>query len=101
MFFIPFILLSGFLTWVNCTNVDWATKVQDVFSVAKVLALIIIIIAGVYHLATGHTQNYQQPFAGTLWDAGSIATAFYQGLFSFAGWNYLNFVVEELKNPYR
>uniref|UniRef100_A0A2P2IBE4 Large neutral amino acids transporter small subunit 1-like n=1 Tax=Hirondellea gigas TaxID=1518452 RepID=A0A2P2IBE4_9CRUS len=90
-----------FLTWVNCTNVVWATKVQDGFTVAKVFALIIIIVAGVYHLAMGNTQNYKEPFAGTLWDMGSIATAFYQGLFSFSGWNYLNFVVEELKNPYR
>ncbi|XP_047738401.1 Y+L amino acid transporter 2 [Hyalella azteca] len=90
-----------FLTWVNCTNVDWATKVQDVFTVAKIIALIIIIVAGVYHLSTGHTENYQHPFEGTIWEAGAIATAFYQGLFSFAGWNYLNFVVEELQNPYR
>ncbi|KAF2365080.1 Amino acid/polyamine transporter I [Trinorchestia longiramus] len=90
-----------FLTWVNCTNVDWATKVQDIFTVAKIVALIIIIAAGIYWLATGHTENYKHPFEGTLWEAGAIATAFYQGLFSFAGWNYLNFVVEELKNPYR
>nr|XP_045592455.1 large neutral amino acids transporter small subunit 2-like [Procambarus clarkii] len=90
-----------FLTWVNCTNVKWATKVQDVFTAAKVLALVIIIVAGIYHLATGNLENYQKPFDNTNWDLAAFATAFYQGLFSFAGWNYLNFVVEELKNPYR
>ncbi|KAK8753980.1 hypothetical protein OTU49_006023 [Cherax quadricarinatus] len=90
-----------FLTWVNCTNVKWATKVQDVFTAAKVLALVIIIVAGGYHLATGNLENYQKPFDNTNWDLAAFATAFYQGLFSFAGWNYLNFVVEELKNPYR
>ncbi|KAK4288900.1 hypothetical protein Pmani_038102 [Petrolisthes manimaculis] len=90
-----------FLTWINCSNVKWATKVQDVFTSAKVLALIIIIAAGVYHLATGNVDHYHRPFHNTNWDLAAFATAFYQGLFSFAGWNYLNFVVEELKNPYR
>ncbi|XP_066940167.1 Y+L amino acid transporter 2-like [Macrobrachium rosenbergii] len=90
-----------FLTWVNCTNVKWATKVQDVFTGSKIFALIIIIGAGVYHLATGNVDNYRKPFEGTNMDVAAFATAFYQGLFSFAGWNYLNFVVEELQDPYR
>lgn len=94
-------LVICFLTWVNCTNVKWATKVQDAFTAAKILALLIIIIAGIYHLSMGNLDNYKRAFDNTNWDIAAFATAFYQGLFSFAGWNYLNFVVEELKNPYR
>lgn len=30
-----------------------------------------------------------------------IANSFYAAIFTFAGWNYLNFVVEELQNPYK
>ncbi|ROT60673.1 putative Y+L amino acid transporter 2, partial [Penaeus vannamei] len=101
---IPVRLLAAvvicFLTWVNCSNVKWATKVQDIFTGAKLLALVIIVAAGVYHLATGNLDNYQKPFEGTNWEPAAFATAFYQGLFSFAG-NYLNFVVEELKDPYK
>lgn len=82
--------VAGLLTWINCTNVKWATKVQDVFTSAKILALVIIIAAGVYHLATGNVEHYQRPFHNTTWDLAAFATAFYQGLFSFAGW-YVSF----------
>lgn len=89
------------LTFINCYNVKWATSVQDSLMFAKVIALVIIIIAGIVHLAQGHTYNLQNMFEGTTQDPGRICLSFYSGLFSFAGWNYLNFVTEELKNPFR
>ncbi|CAL4084286.1 unnamed protein product [Meganyctiphanes norvegica] len=94
-------VLTCFLTWVNCVSTRASLKMQDFLTLAKVGALIMIIGAGIYHLATGNTQNFQNPFAETDLEAGSIATAFYQGLFSFAGWNCLNFVTEELQDPYK
>ncbi|XP_045592456.2 Y+L amino acid transporter 2 [Procambarus clarkii] len=89
------------LTWINCTNVKWAKNVQGVFTAAKIFALLLIIAAGVLQLATGNTRNYEGAFEETNWSVSSISTAFYQGLFSFAGWNCLNFVVEELKDPFK
>ncbi len=32
-------------------------------------------------------------------DITTISLAFYSGLFAYNGWNYLNLIIEELKDP--
>ncbi|KAE8751817.1 hypothetical protein FOCC_FOCC001666 [Frankliniella occidentalis] len=85
------------LTFVNCWDVGWATKVQDTFTYAKLLALFIIIITGAYQLFTGHTEHFT--FKDSKHEVTNIALSFYSGLFAYNGWNYLNFIIEELKDP--
>lgn len=89
------------LAWINCTGVKRAATVMEVLSVAKVGALISIILVGIYHLATGNTQNYNNVTEGTNWGATYVASAFYQSLFTFDGWDHLNMVTEELKDPHK
>lgn len=89
------------LTIVNAVDVKWATRVQDVFTYAKLLALMLIIITGFVQLGRGKIEYYKGPFENSNWNAGAIALSFYQGLFAYNGWNYLNYVVEELQDPYR
>lgn len=96
-----FIVFAGLLTVINCYNVKWATRVQDIFTGTKIFALIIIMGAGFWWFCLGHTENFQHPMAGTNTQPGYIALAVYSGLFSYSGWNYLNFVTEELKDPYK
>ncbi|XP_073941948.1 L-type amino acid transporter minidiscs isoform X1 [Choristoneura fumiferana] len=94
-------LLTCFLTVINCYDVKWVTRLQDSFTAAKILALLLIFFASLWHLFHGHTENLQSMMEGTKTSPSAIAIAFYSGLFSYSGWNYLNFVTEELKNPFR
>lgn len=94
-------VLICFLSYVNCVNVKRVASIQNVFTFTKLLALVVIIVGGIFHLLWGHVENFQDPMAGTIWSAGAIATAFYQSLFSYSGWENIYYVVEELKNPKR
>lgn len=87
------------LTFVNCWDVKWSTRVQDFFTYGKLIALATIIITGVVQLCYGHTEHFN--FENTETDVTKIALSFYSGLFAYNGWNYLNFVIEELKDPHR
>ncbi|KAM3964709.1 juvenile hormone Inducible-21 [Aphomia sociella] len=88
------------LTAINCISVRWTMRIQDVFTTSKLLALVVIIVSGIYYICIGHTENFERSFDGE-YSAGNIALAFYSGLFAFGGWNYLNFVTEELQDPYK
>ncbi|XP_055905190.1 Y+L amino acid transporter 2 [Eupeodes corollae] len=85
------------LTFVNCWDVKWATWVQDIFTYAKLLALFIVIATGMYQLSLGKTEYFT--FENTNTQVTSLALSFYSGLFAYNGWNYLNFIIEELKDP--
>lgn len=87
------------LAIVNCINVRLSMSVQVFFTMAKVLALTIIIVGGVVMLIRGQVENFEDSFENTNAGINPIGIALYQGLWSFDGWNNLNYVTEELKRP--
>jgi len=87
------------VAFINCASVKLAAKVQIVFTVAKLTALAIIIGTGVYALTTGVTDNLENSFKGEI-TYNTIGLAFYQGLWAYDGWNQLNYITEELQDPY-
>ena len=47
------------------------------------------------------SQGFDKPTGADSADAGSIAIAIYTGMWAYDGWNTLNYVTEEIDNPYR
>ncbi|XP_048587152.1 Y+L amino acid transporter 2 [Nematostella vectensis] len=93
-----------FITYVNVMSAKVAARVQNVFTVGKTLALVMIIITGLVRLARdkgSSTNNFDEPFDGTTSVIGRIGLAFQAGLWAFEGWDALNDVSEEVKNPRR
>ncbi|XP_054710188.1 b(0,+)-type amino acid transporter 1-like [Uloborus diversus] len=90
----------GVITYINCQSVKLATRIQNFFTTAKLLAIAIIVVGGSIKLVQGHTQHLATGFDGVSVSFSDIATAFYSGLWAYDGWNNLNYVTEELKNPY-
>ncbi|XP_068168466.1 large neutral amino acids transporter small subunit 1 [Antennarius striatus] len=91
------------LTFVNCYSVRAATRVQDFFAAAKLLALGLIIIIGFVKIGQGETEGLlpQNSFNWSKYEFGNIGLAIYSGLFAYGGWNYLNLVTEEMIEPYK
>ncbi|XP_071835981.1 cystine/glutamate transporter-like isoform X3 [Apostichopus japonicus] len=97
---LAFVILAS-IFYFNCWSVSLSRSIQVVFTGAKVLALMMIIISGLWVLSRGNTDSFHESF-----DTESVTwirfpRAFYSGLFAYSGWQYLPQVTEEILNPGR
>ncbi|KAI8145060.1 amino acid/polyamine transporter I [Fennellomyces sp. T-0311] len=90
---------------INAVSTRAGIRVQDLLTVLKVLSAVVISVTGVVMLAKGTVvgNSFQgDPFAGFDKLAfGQYALAFYSGLWAYDGWNNLNYVSGEMKQPHR
>ncbi|XP_033928808.1 B(0,+)-type amino acid transporter 1 [Melopsittacus undulatus] len=89
------------ITVVNSLSVKLGSYLQNFLTAAKMIIVTIIIVSGIVLLAQGKTENFKDSYKDSSISFGSIGLAFYNGLWAYDGWNQLNYITEELKNPYR
>ncbi|XP_071823680.1 Y+L amino acid transporter 2-like [Apostichopus japonicus] len=89
------------IIFVNCWSVKLSRMLQIIFTIAKFLGLIIIIVGGMWALSQGHTDSFQNAFDSSEVKWVQFPKAFYSGLFAYSGWQFLPQVTEEIVNPGR
>jgi APA family basic amino acid/polyamine antiporter len=108
-----------FLTWINSKGVKNGKAIQRVFTSAKILALLILIILGIGFGMGTHvfSENFSNPFNSFLSEVkdGVVTTVDLHGisfitifgaamigaLFSSDAWNNVTFIAAEVKEPQR
>lgn len=114
------VFVVGFLTWLNCRGVQEGSWVQNVFTVLKTAALVLLIVIGmtIAWSAAAHEHNF-----GDLWNGifeskryeevlkfGKfpwlaillvVCAAMVGSLFSADAWNNVTFIAGEMKEPKR
>ncbi|KAL0852430.1 hypothetical protein ABMA28_000614 [Loxostege sticticalis] len=90
-----------FFTFINGYNVKFTTRLQTVFMFTKISALLTIMVGGIVYICKGGTEHFEDGWAGTKTSIGDWSVGIYSGIFAYSGWNYLNFMTEELKDPFK
>ncbi len=113
------IALIVFLTWVNSRGVNGGKVIQMVFTSAKLLALLFIIVTGIY---IGLNKDYFAQNFSNMWESSqwlqnadktwslqtisgmglilALGTAIIGSLFSSDAWNNVTFIAGEIKDPH-
>ncbi|KAI8926060.1 amino acid permease-domain-containing protein [Entophlyctis helioformis] len=94
--------IIALLTLINVASSRASTAVQDVFTVLKLMSLAWMTVIGLVYLARDPpvAHNFDKPlFAGSSMYAGNYAIALFSALWAYDGWNNLNMVTGELKDP--
>jgi APA family basic amino acid/polyamine antiporter len=92
------------LTWVNYVGVKMGSVVLNIFTSLKVIALVVLIIAGLF-FASLHREYFlpiipEGTDVGFVW-ISTFMFALVSVLFTYGGWQNIGFIAGELKNPRR
>uniref|UniRef100_A0AAX7V978 Solute carrier family 7 member 5 n=1 Tax=Astatotilapia calliptera TaxID=8154 RepID=A0AAX7V978_ASTCA len=90
----------------NCVVPDSAAKLIACLCLSEYMMLVGFLRSNTHfrHFIAAGDVPYLTPekaFEGSKLGVGNIVLALYSGLFAFGGWNYLNYVTEEMINPER
>lgn len=95
----------GLLTWINVTGLRTGARVQNVFTVAKVAAVVALLGLAVV-LGKGNAANFSPLVGAALGPEGvtlglfaAMAVAMSKALFAYDAWNSVTFAAEEMHDP--
>ncbi|MEK6650330.1 MAG: amino acid permease, partial [Bacteroidota bacterium] len=94
------IAVIGLVTWVNVRGVKFGAWVMNIFTTAKVLALVGLIIAAIFY-AQGSTDHYL-PWWPESWSVNYTAAfglAMISALWAYDGWIDVTITAGEFKDP--
>lgn len=94
----------GLLTWLNILGIKNAGKLNSVVTIAKILGILLLIVAGVFYtsdqtLLMNDISPLHQLKGAALFSAFFAATL--SALWAYDGWANITFVTGEIKNPER
>jgi APA family basic amino acid/polyamine antiporter len=94
------------LTWVNCRGIRTGAIVQNLFTIAKVGAVVGLVALGLTlgRNATALQTNFTDFWRNLSWDLGTftaLAVAMVGSLFASFAWENVTFTAGETKNPSR
>ncbi|CAA9963570.1 hypothetical protein CFE70_007787 [Pyrenophora teres f. teres 0-1] len=97
------------VTLLNCVSTKLGTRSADIFMFLKFFALLGVTVIGIVVAATGFSYKGDANkdwkdrgwFDGTSENVSNWAVALYAGLWAFDGWDNVNYVTAEFKNPTR
>ena len=107
------ILLIALLTWVNVSGIQYGKYVQNIFTVSKMAALVVVIAFGLFvgakakiiHANFDHAWVLPTngPVYGPTWYTALVALSLAQvgSLFAADAWNNVTFIAGEIRRPGR
>jgi len=98
MIAINLILIVAFL---NCFNTNISRVILDICSFFTICGFIAVVMGSMNYLRSDGKWQGTLTFEDSTAELGNYGQAIYWGLFPYRGWNSLNFVTSEMKNPKR
>jgi APA family basic amino acid/polyamine antiporter len=94
------IMAAALITWLNYIGVKRAGEFQLIFTILKVVMIVCVGVIG-FTAASGTWRNFSTHFAGATGGIAGFMAALVAALWAYDGWNDLNMVSGEIRNPER
>jgi len=95
------------LTWINITGLRTGAMVQNVFTIAKVAAVAVLVVLAIVS-GKGSASHFRPLVGAALGPEGlkvglfaALGVAMSKALFAYDAWNSVTFAAEEMKEPER